>query len=367
MGARFTEYDREKIRLVEPIHDELLYNGRVDISDPDAPVFIQPGSFVRMEFTGSTWVKAVVINKRRYGESWVGALIDKRQNRVRIPEDEKPVVLTLAEDLEKGKEHELTFFKRMDQCHEYQFLGFLLEYGARVEKGRKLPRKKIEFYGDSVTAGEVSEALEYCKKEDPQHNGEYSNAYFSFAWATARLLHARVHLVAQGGIALRDGTGYFRTEELGMGNQPGMESCYDKISFYPEDGRENWDFDRYTPHVVVVALGQNDAYPQNYMKEEPDGERAAQWKAHYKSFVLKLREIYPRAWIVLMTTTLMHHPSWDRAIGRVCSELRDPKITHFLFSENGRGTPGHIRASEAMTMALELSGYINGLSQDIWE
>ena len=74
----------------------------------------------------------------------------------------------------------------MDQCHTYQFLGFLVEYGARVEKARPLPRKKIEFYGDSVTAGEVSEAQNYAGMPDPPSEGEYNNAYFSYAWATAR-------------------------------------------------------------------------------------------------------------------------------------------------------------------------------------
>ena len=46
-----------------------------------------------------------------------------------------------------------------------------------------------------------------------------NNAYFSYAWATARRLHAAVHLVAQGGIALRDGTGYYEN------GTRGMESC----------------------------------------------------------------------------------------------------------------------------------------------
>lgn len=78
------------------------------------------------------------------------------------------------------------------------FLAFLVEYGARVEKARPLPRKKIEFYGDSVTAGEVSEAQNYAGMPDPSSEGEYNNAYFSYAWATARRLHAAVHLVAAG-------------------------------------------------------------------------------------------------------------------------------------------------------------------------
>lgn len=357
------EYDMEKERLVEPVHDELQYCGRIDDGDPDAPVFTMPGSFVRMAFTGSSYVKAVVVNKRYYNRSFLGVLLDETQSRLELgkEKDGEPAVLTLAENLDKGSEHMVTLFKRMDNCHEYAFLGFLLEYGAKVVKARPLPRKKIEFYGDSVTAGEVAEAMEYCGKEDPEHEGEYSNAYFSYAWAAARLLHARAHIVAQGGIALLDGTGYF------MEGKAGMESCYDKVRFYQEEGeRKAWDFNRYTPHVVVAAIGQNDAWPEDIMQDE-QGEKAKEWRRKYKEWILSLRKLYPRAWIVLATTILNHNAGWDRSIGKVCAELDDRKIVHFLYRENGRGTPGHIRVQEAMNMALELSGFINGLGSDTWE
>lgn len=357
---KFTDFDKEHTRLVEPIHDELVYCGRIDTSDPDAPVFVMPGSFVRIAFTGSSWIRAVVINRRRWNDSWVGVLADQNQYRIRIEKDEEPVVLTLAEGLSRDTEHEVTFFKRMDQCHEYVFLGFLLEYGARVNKGRKLPRKKIEFYGDSVTAGEVSEALGCVRQQDPPSSGEYNNAYFSFAWVTARRLHAQAHIVAQGGIALMDGTGYYEDGRIGM------ESCYDKIYFRPGASAE-WNFERFTPHVVVVAIGQNDSWPEDIMRDDYYGAKAQTWREHYKKWILSLRSIYPNAWIVLMTTIMYHHPGWDRSIGRVCAELNDPRIVHFLFEENGRGTPGHVRVPEAMNMALELGGFIEGLSDRVWE
>lgn len=380
---KYTDYDSDQIRLIEPVHDELVYCGRIDDTDPDAPVFVMPGSFVRVSFSGSSWIRAVVVNRRRWNDSWVGALVDQSQCKVKIEKELEPVELTLAENLDKDQIHDVTFFKRMDQCHEYAFLGFLVEHGTRVEKSRRLPRKKIEFYGDSVTAGEVAEALDYVRQPDPPHNGEYNNSYFSFAWATARRLHAQAHIVAQGGIALMDGTGYYEDGRIGM------ESCFDRVYFYPENpenqeasgasenggtigeqhrGRmERWNFARFTPHVVVVSIGQNDSWPKDFMREDSRGPRAQEWREHYKKWILRLREIYPNAWIVLTTTILYHHPSWDRSIGRVCAELNDPRIVHFLFGETGRGTPGHVRVPEAMNMALELSGFIEGLSDRVWE
>lgn len=366
---KYTNYDPQQVRLIEPENDNLVYCGRIDDADRTAPVFVMPGSFVRISFCGSSWIRAVVVNRRRWGESWAGVLADRKQGRVRIEKEDEPEEILLAENLSRDEVHEVTFFKRMDQCHEYIFLGFLMEYGARVERGRALPRKKIEFYGDSVTAGEVSEATEYVRQPDPAHNGEYHNSYFSFAWAAARQLHAQAHLVAQGGIALMDGTGYYADGRIGM------ESCFDRIYFDPQavsvkkdtDRSRKWNFARYTPHVVVAAIGQNDAWPKDWMKEDYYGEEAQKWREHYKKWILSLRRVYPRAWIVLTTTILYHHPGWDRSIGRVCAEINDPKIVHFLFEETGRGTPGHVRVQEAMNMALELSGFIESLSPQVWE
>ena len=107
------------------------------------------------------------------------------------------------------EEHEVLLFKRQDSCHEVSFCGFEIADCGRVLEMKKKPVRKIEVYGDSVSAGEVSEATEYTGQEDPDHNGEYSNSWYSYAWMTARKLNAQIHNIAQGGIALMDGTGWF--------------------------------------------------------------------------------------------------------------------------------------------------------------
>ena len=54
----------------------------------------------------------------------------------------------------------------------------------------------------------------------------------------------------------------------------------------------------------------------------------------------------------------MHDPAWDDAIDEVVNGINDPKVRHFLYSKNGSGTPGHIRANEAEEMAEELAAFI---------
>lgn len=344
---------------VRPSDQRLQYMGRIDDSCADAPVFVYPCTNVRIRFRG-TAIGFEITNLHGYYENSVGILLDGEERKIVLPESGKMTFLA-AENL-PDTEHELMLYKRMDTCHYFVFHGFQLPENAEVLPLPPKPCRRMEFYGDSVTAGEVCELEDYCAKPDPPHNGQYSNSYYSYAWCTARRLHAQIHDVAQGGVALLPGTGYFCAPDL-----VGMEQLCDKIQCNPQLGPvRHWNFAWYTPHVVVVAIGQNDNHPVDIMEPGLDNPQAAHWMAHYEGFIRRLRSLYPAATIILATTILNHHPNWDAAIDAVWRELRDERIHHFLYSNNGCGTPGHIRRSEAEKMAAELSAYINSLGEEIW-
>ncbi len=147
-----------------------------------------------------------------------------------------------------------------------------------------------------------------------------------------------------------------------------METAWDKLRYNPVFGPAvPWDFKAYTPQVVVVAVGQNDAHPEDYMKEDYDGARAVEWRARYSAFLRKLRETYPEATIICCTTILGHASSWDRAIEEAVTGLQDEGITKYTFRRNGSGTPGHLRIPEAEEMAGELAAYIRTLRIPGWE
>ncbi len=342
-------------------NEMLDYCGRIDFSDKSAPVFIYPCTCVKMKFKGTS-VNVVLRNKSQYWDNYMGAVLDGEQIRVKLSAEDEIKTYKIDDGLE-DTEHELLFFKRQDACHVVEFYGFELNEGAKVLQVTGKKKRRIEVYGDSVSAGEVSEAVEYVGKEDPKHNGEYSNSWYSYAWITARKLDADIHDIAQGGVALLNDTGWFFAP-----NYIGMEQIYDKLSYNPALGEiKKWDFSKYRPHVVIVAIGQNDNHPQDYMAENYNCEKAVYWRKSYKQFIEQLREQYPDTEIILTTTILKHDAAWDKAIDEVCKELNDEKIHHFYYKENGVGTPGHIRIPEAEKMAEELAAYIETLGENIWE
>lgn len=342
---------RERHMKIELDNRDLRYTGRIDDRNPKKPEFIFAATSLEFRFLGTRAVLTVT-NRRQYWNSYIGVIVDGVQQCMQLNESGETVLELVNGPL---AEHTVMVFKRMDSCHE--FVLEELELDGELLQMPQRPGRRIEVYGDSVSAGEVVEALDYIGKEDPEHEGQYSNSWYSYSWQTARRLKAELHDTAQGGIALLDGTGWFCEPDY-----VGMESAWDKVHYNPEFGEiTEWDFSRYCPQLVIVAIGQNDSHPYDYMKEDQGGEKAAKWKKHYGDFLGRIRGVYPQAHIICITTLLEHDRAWDDAIEEVCQRTGDKKISHYVFRRNGNATPGHLRIPEAQEMAEELESYINGL------
>lgn len=346
--------------IILPNHKELQYSGRIDFEDPVGPEFVFAGSYVRLCFDGDG-IDVFLTNHRSYFTNYVGYILDGRQGKFSLIQDGKEHVYQIARGLHPGK-HDLMLFKRMDSCHTYTFSGFAVPDDTVVYPCDPLPTRRIEVFGDSVSCGEVSEAIDCVGAPDPEgHDGIYSNSWYSYSWMAARKLNAEVHITAQGGVALLDHTGWFCAPHY-----VGMESVYDKVRYNPELGETKpWDFSLWQPHAVILAIGQNDANPVDVMALDPQSPKAAKWKDSYQAFIETLMEKYPKAQFILTTTILNHDRNWDKAIDEVCVRMNNPRVHHFLYTNNGCGTPGHIRVPEAEQMADELSAYIVSLG-NIW-
>lgn len=380
-------------RFIPITNPDLRFMGRIDRTPADHQTWAFPYTQVSFRCTGTS-IGVRLVNHWGYGDAYLGAIIDGMQVKSRVPIDgahdgismengypsrveptgqqddgpRHPVDVAIAADL-PNIEHEVTIFKRQDEGNNrFDVYGILLDEGAKLmPTATPLPERRIEVYGDSVTCGERCEAACYVGQADPEVDlSPYSNAWYSYAAITARNLGAQAHLVSQGGTTLLDGIGWFHAPDY-----IGMESIWDKSVYNTQlGGTSPWDFAQYTPHVVVVALGQNDAHPRDFMADDYDGEEATHWRARYVDFVHALRGKYPHALIVLATTVLIHDPSWDRAIDEVCHTVNDEgddRVQHFLYSRNAAATPGHPRVAEQQAMADELTAYLESFGPDLWK
>lgn len=351
-------------KLIPADSNFILYMGRIDFADPKRPEFYWAGTNARMRFTGTS-ISAVVHNHRYYNDMLVGFLIDGKECKAEISENDKDIVVPLAEGLDEG-EHEIIFYKRQGGTHYFEFLGFEIDAEGEALEHSPLPSRKIECYGDSVSAGEVVEAVEYTASCDPEgHEGVYDNAWHSYSFITSRNLGAQIHDSAQGGIAIFDGTGYYHAPEF-----IGMESAYDKLCYFPEGkkGITKWDFSSYVPNVVLFAVGQNDPHREGHPDNDiTDPEYRTKWKNRYKDIILDLKSKYPNAYFILLLTVLNHDPVWDDVIEEIKNELDDEKISHCKFTRSGKATPGHPRLPEQYEMAEELTAFISAMGDKVWE
>lgn len=352
------------IRFTDPA---LRYSGRIDpgpFSNHSATSIrlVFPYTNIAFQFTGTS-LAVRLVNHSSYYNSYIGAMIDGKEYKIQIPKDGESLDIPVANQLGPGL-HDAIVFKRQDGSHYIDFEGLLTDSESQIfPPSRPRSLRRIEVYGDSVSAGEVSEAVDYTGKPDPEHQGEYSNSWYSYTAITARNLNAELHDIAQGGASLLNGIGWFNGPDY-----RGMESIYDKIDYNPSLGpAKPWNFKCFNPQVVIVALGQNDSHPFDFMKADYYSEQSQHWRARYADFLRTLRSLHPHALIICATTILEHDASWDKAIDDAVISVHDSKIVHFLYSKNGKGTPGHVRIPEAYAMAHELTSFIRTFGEDLWK
>ena len=338
-------------KIISPANEAFSYMGRIDFSKPDSPLFIYAGSMVSAKFTGTS-VGMMIFPHLIYKVTWIGVIVDGIQYKFELNHSDTPVYIPIIDGLDEG-ERAITIYKRTAGSHHYfNFCGLMIDENAEVRAENHEYDMNIEVYGDSVSAGEVVEAVNYCEHTDPSHISQFDNSWFAYSLQLARKLNARINCNAQGGISLINGAGYFD-------NYIGMETVYKQMGYEPHFELTEWDFSRYTPDYVIIALGQNDANPDP--KRIYEKEYREKWKTVYKNMVLDLNEKYGgKARFIVITTILMHEPTWDDALDEIVNELAMDNVKRFKFRRNGAATPGHPRIPEQTEMADELYGFITG-------
>lgn len=357
----------EKNTKLIAAHDKnIRYMGRIDWTEKCVPKIVFAGTSITLKFKG-TKINALIYNHKFYNVMELGIVVDGREDKIRFDTNYEKFSLPIAENL-KFEEHTVTLFKRQDATHYFDFFGFEVDENAEILPPDPRPARRIECYGDSVSAGAVCEAMEFTAQCDPEnHEGIYDNAWHSYSMITARNLGAEIHDIAQGGIAIFDGTGYYHAP-----THIGMETAYNKTCYFPEadGGYSDWNFSQYIPHVVILAVGQNDQHNEHDGDPDiTDSQFRTKWKNRYKEIIRDLHSEYPNAVFIMLLTVLMHDAQWDKAIDEIVRELRNEgfdKISHFMFKRTGKATPGHPRLSEQYEMAEELTAYISNMGDEIW-
>jgi len=323
----------------------IRYSGRIAMTDSTAELSWSATS-VKINFSG-TAVKAMLADER--SDNNYNVILDNKVISVLHPLKAKKEYV-LAEGLPLGK-HTLELFKRTEWAMGKTWLyGFELEKGTKILAPPAAPKRKIEFFGNSITCGYAD--LDTTGQD--RGTSPYEDGYISYASITARHFNAELHNTSKSGIGIT--VSWFPLI---------MPEMYDRLD--ATNPASKWDFSKYTPDVVVINLFQNDSW----IVKLPDNE---QFKARfgatpptpefitnaYASFVKSVRGKYPRAAIICtlgsMDATKAGSP-WPGYIDKAVATLNDKNIyTHFIPYKN---TNGHPSAKEQQAMADDLIAFID--------
>ncbi|RNI32462.1 electron transporter RnfD [Rufibacter immobilis] len=331
--------------LVQPQHDQVMYMGRVGKPSAQTAELYWSGTSVKLNFEG-TGVQARL--KDDTGNSYYNVILDGDTVSVIRP-DTAAKLFTLGSQLKPGK-HTVELFKRTEwDKGTTTFYGFELPQGAKVLPASAKPKRSIEFYGNSITAGYA--VHDYSGKDSWE--GLNTDNYVSYAALTARYFNADYTCVCKSGIGITVSWGPIIMPEI-----------YDRLN--PSDASSRWDFTQKQPDVVVINLFQNDSWLVNRPEHEQFKRRFGTEKpteqdlvTAYQNFVKGIRAKYPQAHIIAalgnMDITRAGSP-WPGYVEKAVAGLQDKKI-HTLFAPY-KNTPGHPRREEQQAMAQLLIGFI---------
>jgi lysophospholipase L1-like esterase len=315
----------------------IQYTGRIDFSNPMLPRFWAPGVTIRAKFKG-TYCDAVFNDEVLWGTShnWIEVVVDDRPP-VRIATTGPTNVIPVAKDLPDGV-HTVTLCKDTEATVGYlEFAGFRC---AGLVKPDRLPKRKIEFIGDSITCGYGNDTSAFACGQGQVY--DHANAYMAYGPVAARSLNAQWVLTSYSGIGLIHSCCDIKIL---------MPEVVDEVNLSGSGDPGKWDFKRYQPDVVTVCLGQNDG------SDNPDKFREA-----YVDFIHTLREDYPEAQIVCLTSPMadfnlaaMMTDNLKWVVDQV-NQAGDKNVHYFVLSHNhNRGCGTHPDMAEDQQIAGELA------------
>ncbi|GGK83219.1 SGNH/GDSL hydrolase family protein [Rufibacter glacialis] len=336
----------QKSVSVAPQDKQVAYMGRVGKPSQETAELYWSGTSVKLNFEG-TGVKARL--KDSSGKSYYNVIIDGDSLSILQP-DTTSKLYTLATRLAPGK-HTVELFKRTEwDKGTTTFYGFELENGGKTLPAAAPKTRRMEFYGNSITAGYAVE--DYSGKDS--WAGTNTNHYVSYAALAARFFDADYTCVCKSGIGVT-----ISWEPLIM------PELYDRLN--PSDPSSKWDFaQQKQPDVVVINLFQNDSWLVNQPNHAQFKRRFGTTKPSeeflitaYQNFVKSIRAKYPHAHIVAMLGNMditRAGSPWPGYVEKAVAGLQDQKV-YTLFAPY-KDTPGHPRVEEQQALANQLIQFL---------
>lgn len=318
--------------FISPQNNAINYMGRIDTSTSQNYVDLWwPGSTIETNFTGTS-LTLNVEGTDPEDTHYLNVYIDGQLTVLKC--DYGPKSYTIATNLDDTTHH-LLINKRTEAWTPIRFNGLILDSNAQLQPYEDTRQLKIEFYGDSITAGVCNESEEGI--DDYDDLAHYNNEK-AFSALLAHKLDAQYSCIAVGGIGVVNG--YLPVD---------MNDIWDWTILDPDS--PSWDFSKWQSDYVVINLGQND-----YSSSLSDT-----FTTEYVTLISKIRSKYPSALIfcTIGPMTASHDESFVQKVQdavTLANTYGDSKVYFHLLSQDAGELHPRVAVNEAM--AEELADFI---------
>lgn len=338
-----------KGNFVKANDPNIQYIGRVDFSDSLRPSFNYPGTELRTSFNGTS----LKMMARPMSGYFMVQIDGSEAFKVSLnaPSDS---VVTLATALPSGNHTARIAYAQEGLETHPEFWGFIIDSGSHLLKPEPLPERKIEFIGNSITCAYGIEAT----AASDHFSYATENHFYGYATLTSDRLGAIHTSISRSGIGV-----YRNYNGPKTGTPDNMAKEFENTLF--GDSTRKWDFARYQPDIVCINLGTNDFSTHNY--------DASLYKKAYAKFLDKVRSVYPKAKIVLLSGPMLDDKENNiekSVLDQLQKERRkkgDRQVYRFDFTHHtgalGYGADWHPSLRQQQFMADELTPFLQKLFQ----
>jgi lysophospholipase L1-like esterase len=337
--------------LIPGDNDVFTFSGRCDFSNKNEVAFDWPGIIISFGFTGTSCMAIIG------GPCMFDLFIDNQFVKTISAADKKDTLL-LADNL-TNKKHIVKLVKRNETLNKpVVFYGVIADHNTKPFNvaQKKIPGK-IEFIGDSYTAGYANEfPFRECEDEDSDSIVfSTTNTGKSFGSLIADAFNAERYINAISGKGIVRNYGWA---------DKGMEffTCYERTLLTsinnPAVNGVHWNY-TWHPDVIVIGLGIND------FQADPPYADPLQFDSTYKAFISLLKEKHPGVKIICCATKIWPANTLISRVRGIVESFRekgDNSLFYFEYETENTALYGHPSIRDHQKIAHELGALIGAVT-----
>jgi lysophospholipase L1-like esterase len=290
--------------LISPTNPKINYYGRIDFSKPESPQYNWSGVIIDANFTGPE-----IGMKIEHPGSFYDIEIDGKTDTVISVKTESEYLF--KKGLTEGT-HRLRI-KLRSENHDIigTFMGLLVAEGYGLVDLPPKSSRKIEFIGDSYTAGYGIESPgRVCTQEELK---KYTNVFKTFATYVTDAFHAQNISLGWSGAGMVKN---YDPPTTAKRSAEAFPFYYGRL--FGAADTKTWDFSSWIPDLIVICLGTND-YAYNRSPSDNPAPDDSMYIGDYHKFITRILGNYPNASILCVSTG---NTSFEKNVRQVVAEQK---------------------------------------------